>query len=166
MSDPDNNPGFYPLLYRAINEHMEQNGYFPEVIEADDRGYTVDLSGGYYEWLETWNKESKKTNDKKISCIVDGNRGIHIPTEFFNSHLSDHWSFEDISDGADKSDYELLGKSVSELTEKEVEEHAELWDELLDGAYLIDSAGFKWTLHQDNDLFLVREDWKKGQNNE
>ncbi len=92
--------------------------------------------------------------ENKIQLLLSDARGIYIPR--------------------DAMDLERLRKSGEPICEADKailkdpqnEYYWDVWQEILDNAYLMDDKGIKWTLYQDGDLFAIREDmsdddWEK-----
>lgn len=86
-------------------------------------------------------------NNNKISCIVDGLHGIHIPEIFINNYSDNCWK------GITDEQKETI-KDIDNI------EYWEAWEEVLKEAYHVDSNGFKWSLYHNEDLFMVRSDYE------
>ena len=91
---------------------------------------------------ETQNEEDKTMNT--IECIINGAYGIYVPQTFAIG--CDGWQGvypayrEILRAGPDHADY------------------WEAWDAVLSSASYTDDDGRTWTLYQDGDLFVVRDD--------
>lgn len=85
---------------------------------------------------ETW--------ENKVSCILDGCRGIYIPQTFAQCFDTDKW-------GVSQEDVEIL------LSGPDHEHYWDAWQDVIDNASILEN-GNEWTLHQDSDLFAIRED--------
>jgi len=89
------------------------------------------------------------TQDKMMECILEDNRGIYLPQAFsqlYHSTTNGKWS------GVKKADLIILESGPDN------EDYWEAWETVLNNAKFTDKDGV-WTLHQDNDLFLVHEDY-------
>lgn len=85
-------------------------------------------------------------NSAKIACILDGARGIYIPQAFVNGFDLKKWHVS-------KDDADILKEGPDH------EFYWDTWDDVLSRAWLKDGK-HKWTLYQDGDLFIVRDDYK------
>ena len=82
-----------------------------------------------------------------IRCILDGCFGIHIPKSFVVS--CDHEEL--IKSGASVDDIAIVRSGPDH------EHFWEAWDNILRDVSW-EEDGHTWTLHQDGDLFEVRDD--------
>lgn len=83
-----------------------------------------------------------------MDCIIDGNQGIYIPQEFVtryrdsiiepNKELQE--AMDDVEEGPDNEWY------------------WESWNDIIEHAVLLGTDGKKYTLYQDDSLYLVGED--------
>jgi len=78
---------------------------------------------------------------KRIELLLDSNRGIYIPRDFTDMI---NWIYP--------ADYK------DTLSSPDNDNYWDSWDRVLLTAYYIDSSGFTWILHQDGDLWAIRED--------
>ena len=85
-------------------------------------------------------------NEGLIECIVNSGFGIYIPNVFIE-RCYDTWN------GITEDD-------KRDLSNPENENYWEAWDDVLRNAYWRDENGFKWTLWENDDLFMIREDFE------
>ena len=85
--------------------------------------------------------------NETIRCIHDGACGIHLPQHF----ITDSDQGELLASGASAEDIAIV------LEGADHEHYWEAWDSLLADIGWKEN-GSNWTLHQDGDLFAVRED--------
>lgn len=78
---------------------------------------------------------------KRIELLFDSNRGVYIPRDF-----------TDMTNWVYREEYRETLKNPTN------EDYWSTWDMVLDDAQCIDSAGYKWILHQDGDLWAIRSD--------
>lgn len=107
-----------------------------------------------------------KTTSKSphVQCLFDGASGIYIPKRF--AREIDRLAIA----GVEESDLDYLARGPGgclddggELTEGETvrgEFYWDIWQDVLDNAILTDVHGNEYRLHQDDDLFIVPEDWE------
>jgi len=83
----------------------------------------------------------------KVKLLLGECRGVYIPQHFvedFNLYEfniePESWAVEICKEGPEHEDY------------------WDAWQDILDNAKHQDNEGHTWRLHQDGDLFLVRED--------
>ena len=83
----------------------------------------------------------------KVELLLDESRGIYIPQHFVEDfNLSkfgieeNSWAVQKCKEGPDNLSY------------------WEAWQDILNNAEYQDDEGYIWRLHQDGDLFIVRED--------
>lgn len=100
--------------------------------------------------IRTWAQEKARLDyakrlpiEAQCICLVDSHHGIYIPQAFIKS-AGDRWVLNvendvirDIQEGPDAEFY------------------WESWDALMANAYFIDHNCFRWTLMQEQDLFMV-----------
>lgn len=98
-----------------------------------------------------------------IELLLDSNRGVYIPQNFFEIVLEQ-------SNIAKKSNLHKSKKQrwivpsknfiwlQSQLMDTDSENYWEAWETVCNCAYFIDKDGKRWTLWQDGDLWAVRED--------
>ena len=79
-----------------------------------------------------------------IECIIDGSHGIYIPQVF--AERFENWQ------GITEDDLAILLNSPAHR------DYWEVWDSVLATASYKDDDGHTWTLFQDGDLFMVRDD--------
>ena len=84
------------------------------------------------------------TNDTKV-LLVDSAAGIYVPQRFVSNYEADKWSIEE-------DDAAILEAGP------DYEEYWDVWDDVLSNARHTDDDGHEWTLHQDEDLWAIRED--------
>ena len=75
------------------------------------------------------------------TLLIDGNRGIYIPQNFYNNFDFHSWC--------------LKREDFKELASLDNEHYWDAWDDLLNQAKHIDDEGKTWYLEQDDDLFAV-----------
>lgn len=106
-----------------------------------------------------------KALTESIHCYLDGARGQYIPRDFARSTKRD--CIEGIK--AEDLDYLARGpggcldddKTLADGETVRGEFYWDTWVTVLDNAILIDpDSGLRFKLHQDDDLFLVPEDWE------
>lgn len=91
--------------------------------------------------------------DYPRKCILDGSRGIYIPQDFANGFdFDDGRCVPDTWRGITAEQRDILNAGPDH------EHYWEVWAEVSDSAYLIDSDGIEWRLWQDGDLFAVPAD--------
>lgn len=76
-----------------------------------------------------------------MQLILDSNRGIYIPQKFAENFCMTAWHIND-----DDRDVLLAGPDN--------EFYWEVWEDVLNYAYT-EQFGERWTLYQDDDLFVV-----------
>ena len=82
-------------------------------------------------------------SEGKVELLVNDAHGIHIPRIFVSEHrLTDPDLAEDLSICADPDH----------------EHYWEAWENILDNGTLEGKSGHTWTLHQDGDLWAIRDD--------
>lgn len=88
-------------------------------------------------------KRRENNMEQKIErkLLIDGNRGIHIPNNFYRNFDFEAWSLE--------------FEKYADLASVDNEHYWEAWDELLAEASYVDESGKIWSLEQDDDLFAV-----------
>jgi hypothetical protein len=84
------------------------------------------------------------TGDTRV-LLVDSAAGIYVPQSFAESHQMNEW-------GVSEEDESIL------MAGPEEEDYWDVWEEIVSAAIYEDSDGMKWTLHQDGDLWAIRED--------
>lgn len=83
--------------------------------------------------------------NQTIKVIIDGAHGIYVPQIFVESFNAAEW-------GIEEEDIKVLKEGPSH------EYYWDTWETVLNNAEFKDEDGKVWTLHQDSDLFAVRED--------
>jgi len=111
--------------------------FYPQFQDADYRDPT---------------KTQKMDLNSTCECLVDGARGIYIP-QHFAEHHAHHF------DGIDKADLSIL------LLGPTCEEYHEAWINILDAATFTDHLNRVWTLHEDQDLFMVLPEFFENEEN-
>ena len=81
----------------------------------------------------------------KIKLLVDGVNGQYVPSSFIRCYDMEKWHIVERAEAYREADDEM--KSW-------------IWDGILNEAYYIDEDGYKWTLHHEDDLFAIREDYE------
>lgn len=80
--------------------------------------------------------------EENAKCLISSGAGIYIPKEFAKGYDMEAWH-------VDVADTDILKDGA------EHEFYWDTWDYVLDNAYFIDSDGKRWTLYQDDDLFVI-----------
>jgi len=80
-----------------------------------------------------------------INCIIDGCHGIYLPQEFMKRIDRERW-------GITKEQADII------LDGPDHEHYLDVWQEIIDDAEFEDEEGV-WLLYQDQDLFMVHEDY-------
>ena len=80
-----------------------------------------------------------------IKFLLDGNRGMYVPQGFAECYDREVWHYSE-------DDAKIL------LSGPDHEYYWEAWEAVLNEAYLTDEDGHTWTIYQDCDLFVCRED--------
>ena len=88
-----------------------------------------------------------------MRLLVDSHHGIYVPQIFAKTYIGWDMDYEDetiLQSGPDREHY------------------WEAWDTVLSSAKYTDAKGVSWTLHQDGDLWAVREDhvWEEDNDSE
>jgi hypothetical protein len=80
-------------------------------------------------------------NKPQALLLLDSARGVYIPRDFALSvkHVKN----------VDKEDWEAIAMGPDHLA------YWEAWDQILNSAVVTDAYGNEYTLHQDNDLWLI-----------
>lgn len=94
-----------------------------------------------------------------IHCLLDGNRGVHIPRKFSENFDLKEWNLEPFD-----ANCPSIAQIESDLSSIDNPQYWDTWEYVLLNAYYIDEHGKRWTLHQDDDLFTISEDhqWEEG----
>ena len=81
----------------------------------------------------------------KITCLVDGSRGIFAWQQFIQNEDATKW-------GVEPEDVVTLTNGPDDPNYWEAAANVEM------GAEYLDSLGYKWHLYQDGDIFALRDD--------
>ncbi len=92
--------------------------------------------------------------ENKVELLIGDAHGIYIPKKAMD--------FERLR----KNGEPICFADKKILREPTNESYWDVWQEILDNAYLLDDKGNKWNLYQDGDLFAIRNDmtendWKE-----
>ena len=79
--------------------------------------------------------------------LIDDHHGVYVPYVFQSEFKHDVWQ------GISDVDWQ-------DITDSDNEHYWDAWEDILINAVHVDEDGHKWTLHQDGDLWAVREDHK------
>ena len=82
---------------------------------------------------------------EKIQMLVDGHNGVHIPELFVRWYFPKNW-------GIPEQDTEILLLGHSHPL------YWDTWERVLNNAKGNNKDSHTWTLHQDGDLWAVRDD--------
>ena len=86
-----------------------------------------------------------------MKLLLDGCNGVHIPRYFSQTqYMTDFY--------LDRVPTVSFMQAMNELSDPNNEFYWEVWDEILSKGYWVDSDGNRWTLWQDGDLWMVRDD--------
>jgi len=96
------------------------------------------------------NKNLAEVSNPRRICLVSFDHGPFIPQQFIESYDREEWHL----DRLENPDRTL---SIIECGPTHPD-YIQAWDEILEVAYMIDGEGDKWTLLEENDLFMVT-DW-------
>jgi len=97
------------------------------------------------EYRDPTAQKQKMDLNSTCECLVDGARGSYIP-QHFAKHHAHHF------DNIDKADLSilLLGPTCDTC-----QDYQDAWDNILSTATFTDHLQRVWTLHEDQDLFMV-----------
>jgi len=83
--------------------------------------------------------------ENKIHLLVDSHHGVYVPQVFVDRYRGEIW-------GLSPEDIEILKQGP----EKPL--YWDTWDRVLNNTKATNGDGTVWTLHQDGDLWAVRDD--------
>lgn len=96
--------------------------------------------------------------ESKIRHLLSDARGIYIPRDFVQGFAIE-CKEEDKQAAIDGKAWKgIKANDVIVCNDPDHEWYWDAWDSILNNAYWIDSEGHKWTLHQNGNLWAIRDD--------
>lgn len=132
------------IFTRFVNDGRTFNLYTAEEVDESviaDRDDVEDATG------PDWSAWVEAVNADRCEIYADGARGVYIPQHFAESVN------RSMVTGVSEEDYAILE------TGPDHELYWDTWDDVMQSAVVTTADGHTWTLWQDGDLWLLRDDF-------